>query len=441
VAEASKERTAVPVAVEAPPRLARAARTDRQLLARSSITLFSRSFSKFAQVFFLVIAARLLSVDEFASYSYLILLASAFTIMSDTGVPLVAGRDASAGRASISSLFWSALPIVLVSAAVAAGLLVAFGAVDSGPGSTAAPVLLAALFVVFNRFFDLISQLLRGVGRFELEAALQATNAVAFVAGSVAVIVAGYGVLAVLAVFCLKELACCIAGWAAIRRDVRRPAGGARAGDWRGLVGIGVRLSLAGIALALAMRIPLAVLGNTGTSEELALFSAAQRFGDAAYVLAITGGWALVPGIAYLQRTDARRARRLLRRVLVAVVAGSAALAAGVMPVGEPVMRGIFGAPFADGADLFRITVAGLPACTALGLCWYGLVAFGGEARLLRVGAGSLIISVALSVALVPSWADQGAAWAYIGSLYAGALLSLVALRRHLRRPAGDAES
>ena len=61
-------------------------------------------------------------------------------------------------------------------------------------------------------------------------------------------------------------------------------------------MGIGVRLSVAGIGLALAMRVPLAVLGNTGSSEELALFSAAQRFGDGAYVLAITGGFALVPG-------------------------------------------------------------------------------------------------------------------------------------------------
>jgi O-antigen/teichoic acid export membrane protein len=298
VAEASQERTAVPAAGEAPPRLARAARTDRQLLARSSITLFSRGFSKLAQVFFLVIAARLLSVDEFATYSYLIVLATGFTLLSDTGVPLVAGRDASAGRWALGDLFWSALPIVLVSAVAAAAVLVAFGAVDSGPGTSTVPVLIMALFIVFNRFFDLISQLLRGVGRFELEAALQLANAIGFIGGSVAVIAAGYGVTAVLAVFCLKELACCIAGWVAIRRDVRRAAGaGARAGGWRRLVGIGVRLSLAGMALALAMRVPLAVLGNIGTSEELALFSAAQRFADASYVLAITGGWALVPGL------------------------------------------------------------------------------------------------------------------------------------------------
>ena len=425
---------------EAPPRLARAARSDRQLLARSSITLFSRGFSKFAQIFFLVIAARLLSVEEFASYSYLIVLASAFTIMSDTGVPLVSGRDASQGRASFGELFWAALPIVLVTAVAASALLVVFGAVDAGPGSTTVPILVTALFVLFNRVLDLITQLLRGVGRFELEAGLQVANAVLFIAGSVAVIAAGYGVTAVIAVFCLKELACLIAGWWTVRREIgTHPPEHSRATGWRGLVGIGVRLSVAGIGLALAMRVPLAVLGNSGTPEELALFSAAQRFGDGAYVLAITGGFALMPGLAFLARSEPGRARRLVRRVLLAVTAGTVALAALSAPLAEPIMRGIFGAPFADGADLFIITVAGLPACVVLAVCWYAIVAFDGEARLVAVGVGSLVVSVGLSLALIPAGGDAEAAWAYTASLYAAALLGLLALRRQLRHGAEGA--
>jgi O-antigen/teichoic acid export membrane protein len=68
-------------------------------------------------------------------------------------------------------------------------------------------------------------------------------------------------------------------------------------------------------------------------------------------------------------------------------------------------------------------------------------VAFNGERHLLAVGAGSLVVSVALSFALIPSWGDEGAAWSYVGGLYAGALLSLVVLRPHFRRPARDAEA
>src|SRR3954471_21077676 len=101
---------------EAPHRLERAAESDRRLIARSSLTLVSRGFSKFAQIFFLVLAARLLSVDEFASYSYLLVLAAAFPILSGAGVPLVASRDAAAGRPTPGGLFYSALPVVVLTA-------------------------------------------------------------------------------------------------------------------------------------------------------------------------------------------------------------------------------------------------------------------------------------------------------------------------------------
>lgn len=419
-----------------PDRLARAARTDRGLLARSSVTFLSRGLAKFGQVFFLVVAARLLSVEEFAEYSYLIVLASAFTIMSDTGVPLVASRDASAGRAQLGDLYRAALPIVVVSSLAAAAVLPILGAVDSGPGESLAPVALTAAFVVFNRYFDLVGELLRGVGRFTLEALLQLGGAIAFIAGATALMVAGYGVTAVMAVFALKELGCCLVGYMAIRSDLRRRRGDARRSSWRGLLRIGIHLSVAGIALALSLRVPLGVLGNTGTATEVALFSAAGRFGDGAYVLAITAGFALLPGIAFLASAEPARARRLLARVFAGVVAASAALGVVIVPLADHIMRLVFGEDFVAGAEALRIVGAGLPAYAGLGICWYAIVAFGGEARLLAVGAAGLALCVALSLAIIPSGGDEGAAWASTASIYVTAGLSLVALRRQLRATA-----
>ena len=282
--------------------------------------------------------------------------------------------------------------------------------------------------MVFNRFFDLVAQLMRGVGRFSLEAGLQLAGAVAFIAGATAVMAAGEGVAAVMAVFALKELALCVIGYAFIRSDLRRAREGPRRSGWRPLLRIGIRLSVAGIALALAMRVPLGVLGNTGTATEVALFSAAGRFGDGAYVLAITAGFALLPGIAYLARAEPARARRLLARVLVAVTAASAALAALLVAFAEPVMRVIFGADFAPGDEALRIVAAGLPAYAGVGVCWYALVAFDGEARLLGVGVASLALCVGLSLTIIPSAGDEGAAWASTGAMYGTAAVCLWAL-------------
>jgi O-antigen/teichoic acid export membrane protein len=422
---ASRER-------EVPYRLAGAAKTDRQLLKRSSATLISRGFSKFAQILFLVVAARLLSVDEFASYSYIVVLASAFTILSDTGVPLVASRDVASGRLPVGQLFHDALPVVLVSGALAALLLPIFGAFDSGPGTTFVPVLLAATYVLFNRFFDLTASLLRSVGRFSFEAILQSVGAVVFIVGSIAVTAAGWGVTAVLAVLCAKEAVSAVVSYVALREDLghRRPA--SARGGWRRLLGLGIRLSIAGIALALVMRVPLAVLGNTGSSHEVALFSAAQRFGDAAYILAISLGVALLPGIAFLAHEDLPRARALLHRVLMAFTAAGAVVAAVALPLAEPIMHAIFGSDFSAGAELLRIVLAGMPAYAALGICWYSAIALDGEGRLLGIGLLGLAICAALSALLIPSQGDVGAAWSYVASLYAMAGLSFVVLERQL---------
>jgi O-antigen/teichoic acid export membrane protein len=417
-----------------PHRLESAARSDRRLIARSSATFLSRGFSKFAQILFLVLAARLLSVEEFASYSYLLVLAAAFTILSDTGVPLVASRDTASGRAAPGDLFYAALPVVIVSAILAALVLPVFGALDSGPGSSFVPVMVTAAYVLFNRLFDFTATMLRGLGRFEFEAILQSVGAVAFIVGASIVTIADMGVTAVLSVLAVKELVCGVIAYLAIRGDLTRER--TRRTSWRSLFKVGLKLAIAGVAIALLMRIPLAVLGNVGSDREVALFSAAQRFGDAAYILAISSGFALLPGISYLARSDPPRARSLLRRVLIALVGGSLVLVAIGLPLAEDIMRLIFGGDYADGGALLEVILAGMPAYVAVGVCWYAVVAFDGEAGLVRIGLAGLVICAALAAILIPSSGDNGAAWTYVGSMYAMAAMCFVLLRIQLRHTA-----
>jgi O-antigen/teichoic acid export membrane protein len=294
------------------------------------------------------------------------------------------------------------------------------------------PVAVTAAYVLFNRIFDFTATMLRGVGRFTFEAVLQSAGAVFFLAGGSIAIIAGAGVTAVLSVLAFKELASAVIAYSAIRGDLTRATGRPTGTSWRSLVKIGIKLAVAGIAVALIMRIPLVVLGNTGSSREVALFSAAQRFGDAIYILAISSGFALLPGISYLAQTDPVRARRLIHRVLLALLAGSVVLAAIALPLAEPIMRLIFGGDYADGADLLRIVLIGLPAYAGLGVCWYAVVAFDGESRLVGIGLLGLAASALMAALLIPSGGDTGAAWTYVGSLYVMAGLSLAVLETRL---------
>jgi O-antigen/teichoic acid export membrane protein len=96
-------------------------------------------------------------------------------------------------------------------------------------------------------------------------------------------------------------------------------------------------------------------------------------------------------------------------------------------------MRIIFGNEYADGADLLRIILLGVPAYAGLGLCWYSVVAFDGESRLVGIGLLGLATSALLAAVLIPSGGDSGAAWTYVGSMYVMAALSFVVLEREVR--------
>ena len=367
----------------------------------------------------------------------MIVLAFLFGTISDTGVPIVASRDISGGRALPGDLYAAAWPVVVISAGLAALALPLFAAVDSGPGSTLVPALLIAAFVLLNRVFEFHATALRGLGRFNLEAAIQAGGAVVFIAGATATTAAGLGVSAVLAVLCVKEGLSALVAFLALREDLTRSPGPSPV-SWRELLRLGIRLSLAGIALVVVMRLPLVALGNWGTEEEVALFSAAQRFGDAAWLLATTTGVALLPGIAFLARSDRQRASVLLRRVLLGGAAASGLVALVALPLAEPAMRLIFGSDFASGEELLQIILVGFPSCVILGISWYAIVAFDGESRLLGIGVAGLVVAAIAAALLVPSGAT-GAAWTYVISLSIMAGLCIGALARQVKTAAEPA--
>jgi O-antigen/teichoic acid export membrane protein len=419
-----------PATSSAGERLEAAASTNRRLVFATSLTFGSRAFAKAAQILFLIPAAHVLSVDEFASYSYVLVVVAAFTILSDTGAPLVASRDIAAGRFPAAERFWGAAPVVVASAAVGAAALCLFGSVDSGPGTTGLTLALAAAFVVANRAFDFEATTLRALGRFRLEAALQTAGAAAYIVTAVAAMLAGAGVAVIVALLLLKESVSALIAHRALRDDIG-PAR-IRTADWRPLLRAGVVLSLAGIALSIAMRLPLTVLGNSGSAAEIAAFSAAQRFADGAILLATTAGVALIPGVAYLAAADVARVRGLVLRVAAAAAAIGVAVALAAIPLAGPMMALVFGASYRGGGDVLRILLAGLPAYGLLGVCFYALIATHGERTALGLALAGLAIAAVGAAVLIPAGGATGAAWTYVAALATMGLGSAWALVRRL---------
>jgi O-antigen/teichoic acid export membrane protein len=409
--------------------LGRLTSSDRRLLARSSLTFASRAFTRLSGAVLVVALARLLTLDEFAAYAYLIALIALVVVAGDTGVGLLASRDVAAGRAEPGAAFWSATPIVLGAAALSAGLLAAFAAVFSGPTPRASAIVLAAAVVAGRSLFVFAAGMLRGLGRLELEAALQLGGAVAFVLGAVAAAAAGLGVAGVLAVLLAKDVASSAVALALLGRDVRpasRPARVLR------LLARGLRIGVATTGLAVATQTPLLLLANTAPADEVARFAAPFRLADAALFLAVAAGVALLPGLAHVGETERARALRLVRRAILVAFTASAAASAALVPLAGVVVTLLFGARFEEAAGPARFLLGGLPVYAVVGLAWYALIALGREGFVLRASLAGATASVLASAFLVPAYGGAGAAAAYVGVL---TLVAVGIAARLLREP------
>ena len=91
-------------------------------------------------------------------------------------------------------------------------------------------------------------------------------------------------------------------------------------------------------------------------------------------------------------------------------------LAALAFPLAETAMRLILAPTSHRRRKAVGIILAGLPAYVVLGICWYAVVAFHGEPRLLGVGLAGLAVSGFAFLLLVPGGED-GAGWAYVIAL------------------------
>jgi O-antigen/teichoic acid export membrane protein len=415
-----------------PWRLESTNRSDRRVLARSSLTLIGRGISKFAVLIFLVLAARLLTKQQYGVYSYVLVLASTCGILADPQVSIIAGRDVAAGRSSPAESYWSAIPLVALAGLVAAAGLIAFGLIDSGPGGTIGVLGIAAVFIVFNRLVGVGLEMLRALGRFGLEAAIETTGTVLLVAAASVVAALGLGVSAVLAAFVVQSILVAAVCHLILRGEVGPPrwVGGQRSH----LLRSGIKLSVAAGATALATRAPLIILGGASTAVAVAGYSAGLRFADAAYLLALTAGQSLLPSLAALLSTDSRRAVGIARQAIALSVLAGGALAALFVPFGSEITRAVFGARYASSGALMSVMSLSLPFMGMFWISWFALCAYKRERDVARVALVAVGVSVLGGVLAIPSGGAKAAAWAYVGVIAVLALGTFGMLERQVRR-------
>ena len=354
--------------------------------------LGSRLFGKALSFGFIIVLVRNVGEHDVAAYSYLVALALTFSLLSDTGVAVIAGRDVARGDVALGTAYRAGLPAVLAGCAVGALAVAAFGAVDSGPGSTGMALAMTAAFVAVNGLFNFQCDLLRGDGRLGLEAGLQTIAGPLFVLVGTAVVLGGGGLALLMTAFALKEVLMLLLTQRFLPWPGRAPR--TRGLAWT-LLRAGILVSIASTCLAVVLRASLVVLSNVADVSEAAHYSVAYRFAEIAFMVAQVLGIALLPAMSVRFAADRGEGRRFALRLLgitTAVVAVVTPLLVWVTPA---ILVFAFGEGYRAAGPAARVLVSMLPVLMALSLAWNALIADRRERPLIVAGVAGVVAAAA----------------------------------------------
>ena len=395
----------------------------------ASVALLSRLGVRLLGLAFLVLLAHRQSTRAFASYAYLLILASTVSVITDAGAGLVANREVAAGHLDLATAYRAAAPIQLVTS-VLAGLGVALaGTLLPGPVLSHWAVLWTALFIFLNGLFDGQTELLRGAGRPWLEAALQLAVAGAQLALGLAVVLGGDGLAALMAVLAIKQLLA--VGLAQLWLPT--PWGGGGAGLWRSFLRRGLWLGAATTLGVIAGRAAQLALGNLGSPNQVAQFAVASRYLELATMICGTAAFGLLPSMAQRARRAGEGRRSFLGRLLAFTLLVSVALALLLTPLVPWLTVTVFGSRYRGAVPASQLFVVFLPVIALTNIAWYALVAERRERLVALASLAGALVAAAAIVWIVLDPPPTTAAGATLAGLGTSAVIALGFIARRQR--------
>jgi O-antigen/teichoic acid export membrane protein len=188
---------------------------------------------------------------------------------------------------------------------------------------------------------------------------------------------------------------------------------------------------LAGVSVAVYMRVDQVLLRELSDDRQLGLYSAILPLSQALHMVPMTVCMSLFPRMAMLRQTQPQAyARRSLQ--LFTLMAWSGLGVSIAISVCAPWLVSILlGAGFADAAPVLRWHAL-TNVFVFLGVAQSVMIVNDRQSHisLIKTLCGGAV-SVALNLVLVPKWGAIGAAWSAVGSYFAAAVLTNVFVARH----------
>jgi O-antigen/teichoic acid export membrane protein len=406
--------------------------TLRILLARGvSYQVLGQVVTVGASLAAVPLLSRYLGVEGYGVFATVLAFATIFSSAADLGLGATTVREVASGRVPDGRGVGSAMVVRALNGIwiTAAGAVVA--AVTGQPGVVVAGLAVGCLYVMALSLTAVGPNVVLQIrGRFGWGALGSAVQAVVWLAGLAVVVAAGLGVLGAIGALTLASFAALgITAWAAVRL-LREPLSFDRHVGLS-LLRQGLLLGVASLLAAGYYRVDIIVLSALAGSAPAGLYGAAYRFIDQSRAIA---GFLGVTGHPELARTadDPLAFRSTVGQMALAAAVGGSLVAVVLFVFGEPLMRLLFGARFADAPGLLRVLSLAVLPMFLNNVLPYAMIARRRQAVYVAINFVALAVNLGGNVLLIPLFGPFACAWLTVVTECLVLCLSLMAMRRAL---------
>ncbi|MEA2480880.1 MAG: hypothetical protein QOJ07_2802 [Thermoleophilaceae bacterium] len=355
--------------------------------------------------------------------------ASAFLLVAlmpvDLGFDNWLVREVARDRTVVGRVFWD---MVVLKCLIAVPVLtIAFAALwPLGYGATTR----TTVFVLASGFFlEAIARtfwsVFMGFERSGLIAVYVIVQRVLGAVLGVAVLAAGYGVVAVALTYSVAAAVGLVVAALLLARRIGMPALGFDRARWRPMTVASLPFAAQDVMLSLLFRLDAVILSLMAVDAAVGRYGAAYRLFESTMFLTFALNGAFLPMFAYLGPDTQPTLGAIFSRSVKFGVGLLMPCAVAFGTLAEPLARLFFGGGFLAAAAPLRILA---PAVVLLGLVTLTsslLLSRERPGRVARVTALMVVLNVVLNIVLIPSLDDRGAAWAMLATVAVFVLINM----------------
>jgi O-antigen/teichoic acid export membrane protein len=346
------------------------------------------------------------------------------------GIDMYLTREVSRERRSASELLGDVvavkalLAVVVVPASFALTFLLGYDA------ETRLVVYILTGGLLLDGYARTLYSVFAAYERGELQAASVVAQRIPAAALGIAVLAAGFGVVAVAIAYTAGSVIAVVLAVVFLRRHMPEIGWRLTRERWRGLVSTNVPYAAQDIFGVLLARFDAVLLSLMATQAAVGRYGAAYRLVEATFFLTSSVGTAFFPMYAYLDRDSSPTVGAVFQRSLKLTLALLVPCGVAFGLLAEPISRAVFGAEFEAAADPLRFLAVAVPLMGLITLSTAMIVARADVRRVYPLTAAMVVLNVVLNLVLIPPYEEAGAAAAMVATelVFLGVLL-LMAVR------------